>query len=86
MTDENGVLTDDDKRSVDEWIKSHHPNGMKCPMCQAMDWTLSNQMAGLIPVNKVGTVTVGGMFRLIGLTCRQCAFVLSLNAQAVDIF
>ena len=54
-------------------------------MCQAMDWTLSNQMAGLIPVNKVGTVTVGGMFRLIDLTCRQCAFVPSLDAQTVGI-
>ena len=82
MPDEDGKLKDEDKEVLDQWIATHPPGGMKCPVCQANQWLLLPQLVAMPPVTQQGSMAAGGKFNYsLEMACGQCAVKVILHAR-----
>ena len=83
MPNENGQLTDDDKRKLEQWLTTHN---IACPQCRMKRWDISTQIVAALPIDGKGShVNEGKVFNTIHLACLNCASITGLNAQIVGI-
>ena len=83
MPDENGVLTDGDRRNLEQWVTIHN---ITCPQCGMKRWDVSTQIVSALPTDGKGSpVNKGNVYDTIQLACLNCASITGLNAQTVGI-
>lgn len=83
MPDENGELTDEDKKKLNQWME--HKN-IRCPVCEGTNWSVTPQLVAPVPVDKALEAGHEGKTQAALLaTCTSCASILSLNANTVGI-
>ena len=44
-----------------------------------------DQMVAMVPINKSGNRVKGQAFPILSAVCKQCSFVLSVNAKRVGL-
>ena len=78
MPGKNGLLTEEERRIVTQWIERH-------PSCSAcgtkMGWTMDECLRAVPPDPRAAS---GGLFLCVALVC-QCGNSVLLHAQTVGI-
>jgi hypothetical protein len=52
MTDDSGKLTEEEKKLIVDWLKSHGQNNIVCPVCGDNNWFIGDHV--------VQPITLGG--------------------------
>ena len=82
MPDDDGKLTDDEKKVVKQWLEK-----VTCPICRSEDsWYVHHQQMTMLPLDgAMNALTQGMMLHLIPIFCTQCGGLLNLSAQHAGI-
>lgn len=74
MPDNHGLLSDEEKTKIVQWINSKAKNHV-CPSCGSNSWALADHVLNF-PVFAGGTIVIGGTnYPAVLLACNTCAFV-----------
>ena len=85
MPDENGKLSDDEIRKVDEWTAERIPGGALCPFCKKQDWQSGDYLTTPIVTNDKAEKVLGKDFPSLAAVCRNCGFIAHLSARVLGI-
>ena len=86
MPDEFGILTEEEKTKINQWLKDKWREPMICPISKDNNWMIGN--GAVVPINmtKNGPKLGGNVFPQIMLICKTCGHTLFFNAVMIGIF
>ena len=85
MTDENGMLTEEEREALQQWAIKTFPNGMRCPLCQSNQWHPNMHLTATEFMTGDGKIIEGRGLSSVSMQCENCGFIANLNARTVGI-
>jgi hypothetical protein len=85
MPDYNGVLTESERETVQDWVKSAFPQGLVCPVSKHRQWILADHVVIPVVSTPLGTEIGGTGYPQIMVTCEGCGLTLYFNAVKTGI-
>jgi predicted nucleic-acid-binding Zn-ribbon protein len=83
MPDYNGMLSPDDRKIIDVWIKNNWHMGT-CPICRKQNWVLADHVVNPALYSGLG-ILQSGAYPQIMFICQVCGYTLYFNAGSVGI-
>lgn len=79
------ALTDEQKQKVVDWIDAKFPKGLTCPLCQSLDWLVSNDIV-VPPVWQLhGIDLTKPSVPVVPFSCKNCGHVEFFDAIAIGL-
>ncbi len=84
MPDYNGVLTEDERQKIDDWIKKNW-HIRNCPICRHQNWILADHVVMPILYSEYGITSSASGYPQIMIICKNCGYTLCFNAITMGI-
>ena len=87
MPDENGDLTEPEKKSIEKWNAKYRALSCQCSMCGNTDWRIQQKLSGTQEVTIVDGKMKGASsgITVMSIQCGSCGHIVNFNARAVGI-
>lgn len=86
MADDQGKLSDDDRKKVVQWITRFRPGVMNCPICGSPNWTVGGHLVQPVTLGSGNSLMLGGVsYPQAMLISDPCGHTLFLNAVVMGL-
>ena len=87
MPDENGDLTEPEKKRVEKWNTKHGSLSHQCSVCGNTDWGVQPRLSGTqeITIKDGQMASTSSGLSIMTVQCNSCGHLVNFNAQTVGI-
>jgi predicted nucleic-acid-binding Zn-ribbon protein len=87
MPDASGLLTEDDKKKIVDWLRNTSWGlDAKCPICGDTNWAIGEYLVQPVTLGAGGGLQLGGTgYPQIQIISTRCGYTIFLNAVIVGI-